>query len=147
METNRVGGVKATSTGKKKDVFNGFEYICSRYTLADELRKKVCWGWGRTWVLQRQHFTPSWCGDQLLFCRRVQEREESEAKRKAVSGKDFVPSDTRSKLLHEDAFGAKVRSPDLLARKSPPVGGVTALSSVRLAVATGLSIPPHHPGL
>lgn len=76
MEANRTGAVAKSSTGgKKKDVFKGFEYICSRYTLADELRSK--------------------------------EREESEAKRKAVSGKDFVCSDTRSKLPFEDAFGAK----------------------------------------
>ena len=35
-------------------------------------------------------------------------RLESEEKRKAVSHKDFVPADTRSKLAFEDTFGSKV---------------------------------------
>jgi hypothetical protein len=42
MEVNRSGAVpKSLGGGKKKDVFQGFEYIPSRYSLADELKAKA----------------------------------------------------------------------------------------------------------
>ncbi len=42
MEANRTVPVpKSVGGGKKKDVFKGFEYISSRYSLADEVRRKV----------------------------------------------------------------------------------------------------------
>lgn len=56
-------------------LFTEFEYIPSRYSLADELATK--------------------------------ERLESEAKRLAVGGKDFIPSSQVAKLKHEDGFEDK----------------------------------------
>lgn len=42
MEMNRTGPVsKSFGGGKKKDVFQGFEYMSSKFSLADELKAKV----------------------------------------------------------------------------------------------------------
>jgi hypothetical protein len=47
MELNRTGAVsKSVGGGKKKDVFQGFEYMSSRFSLADELKAKVGTGRG-----------------------------------------------------------------------------------------------------
>lgn len=72
--------LRTTATPSKKVVSNRglfaeFEYIPSRYGLADELATK--------------------------------ERLESEAKRLAVGGKDFVCASNTKKLKHEDGFEDK----------------------------------------
>jgi hypothetical protein len=82
MDENRLAQAKIGKIVTKNGLFNQFEYVASRYNLADELSQM--------------------------------ERLQSDAKRTAISGKDFVSAGESKKLKFEDIFGdPKFRYPHL----------------------------------